>query len=337
VTTQVQSQTSADPTPPPPDADSAQYEALRKELELDVGEQEGAEPEPASAPAEPVTEPAELKPAPTELENLKTALREAREAAKAEQARTDTILAALREAKERRQPQEPEKKAEPQLPDVLADPIGHFQGRIAQLEALLTKTQEGGQQDSQQIKAHLQEQAMWTAVQASEADIRDPRSASHKADYDEACQHLESARIRQLDRMYPSTSPQVAALARQHGFANPNEYKLHLLNQDRTAVAVHALQTGMSPAQLYYELAVDSGYQAKPNGKGQAEPSLVDRAKAQIEAVKKGTKAAVTLSGGSSRKTADDMSSAELADLFIEDPEMADKIWDKMQKAGKLG
>jgi hypothetical protein len=339
MTTQTQ-QTPAD-NPPPVDPDAAAYAALAKELEV---EEQGQQEEPAAEPAaEPVTEPAAEKPAPTEIDNLKSALREAREAHKAEQARTDAILAAMREAKERRgQQQETTAKPaeEAKLPDVQADPIGHFQGRIAQLEEALRYAYQGGQQQTQQIQVHLQEQAMWSTVQASEAAIRDPKSGeAHKPDYDDACRHLEGARIRQLDRMYPSTSPQVQALAKQAGFPDANQYKLHLLNQDRRAVATHALQTGVSPAQLYYDLALDSGYTPKPNGKAPAgQQPLAERAAQQIAAAKKGSKAAVTLSGDTGgRKGPQDMSITDLADLAIEDPEAFDKAWNDMQRAGKLG
>jgi hypothetical protein len=101
---------------PPPDPDAAKWAELAKE----VGVKPGSEPEPEPA-AEPAAEPAEAEPVkqPTELDNLRSALREAREANKAEQARTDAILAALRDAKERRGQPEPAKEAEPaKIPDV---------------------------------------------------------------------------------------------------------------------------------------------------------------------------------------------------------------------------
>jgi hypothetical protein len=64
----------------------------------------------------------------------------------------------------------------------------------------------------------------------------------------------------------------------------------------------------------------------------------VDKAKQQIEAAKKGTKAATTLSGGSgSRKGAEDLSITDLADLFTENPDEADKVWEQMKRSGKLG
>ena len=341
---------------PPVDPDAARYEALAKELEIEqdgssgesgVGDDAAADKSAAASSAEPekadAGEPAP-KPAPTELDNLKTALKEAREAHKAEQARTDAILAALREAKDRRGQQqgEAEKTAAPKLPEVQEDPIGHFTGRIAQLEDALRQSQLGGQQQTQHIQAQLQEQQMWGAVAQAEADIRDPKNPNHKADYDDACNHLITTRARQLDRMYPNNSPQVIAAARQAGFQSPTEYKQALLNQDGRGLIVHALQQGISPAALLYDLAMDAGYQPKAAANGangaQAQPTLAERAQQQIAAAKKGTKASVTLSGGDGgRKGAQDMSITDLADLFTEDPDAADKVWEQMRKAGKLG
>jgi hypothetical protein len=345
MTMQAVQQTPAnDSTAPPADPDAAAYAALAKELEI---EQEGAEPaaEPAESaatePAEP-TEPAG-KPAPTELDNLRSALKEAREAHKAdmarEQARTDNILQALREAKERRGQQQEQKPAEaPQLPDVQSDPIGHFTGRIAQLEQALQYAYQGGQQQTQQITEHLQEQAMWGTIQASEAAIRDPKSPDHKADYDDAVAHLIGVRARQLDEFYPNESPAVIAAARQAGFGTALEYKQALLQNEARSLAQTALQNGSKPALMFYNLALTSGYQPKANGKAPAPAaSLTERAKQQIEAAKKGTKATVTLSGGSaSRKGADDMTQDDLARLFLDDPETADKIFEEMGRAGKL-
>jgi hypothetical protein len=318
---------------PPPDPDAAKWAELAKE----VGVEPGGEPEPEPA-AEPAAEPVEPVKQPTELDNLRSALKEAREANKAEQARTDAIIAALKEARERKGQQEPAKAAEPpKLPEVQEDPIGHFQGRIAQLEAALQYSHQQGGQQTQQIQQHLQEQAMWQSVAASETEIRTPGNPAHKADYDDACQHLEGARVRQLDRMYPDSAPQVQAMARQQGFATPAEFKLSLLNQDRRNVATHALQQGMSPAQLYYELALDSGYQPKANGKA-PEATLAERAQQQLAAARKGTKAAVTLSGDSGgKKGVSDMTQTDLAQLFLENPDEADKVFEQMRRAGKLG
>jgi hypothetical protein len=41
---------------------------------------------------------------------------------------------------------------------------------------------------------------------------------------------------------------------------NVGEMREALLNRDRISVAMYAMQTGQSPAALYYKLAKDRGY-----------------------------------------------------------------------------
>lgn len=324
---------------PPADPDAAKYEALRQQL--GVGEQEQPEPEaePAPEPAvkEPEAEPEKVPAKPehvpyAEHENVQKALRESRAAEKTVNDRLAQFMRIVEDARSQRQPKQEAEPDKPKLPDVLEDPVGHFKAEIAELKAALAHTHQGGQQQTQQIQAHLQEQEFWRAVTVSETEIRTAGSASHKADYDDACQHLEASRVRQLDRMYPSDSAHVQEMARQMGFANPAEYKLSLLNQDRRAVAAHALQQNMSPAQLYYNLALDSGYAPKPNGK--APP--VDKGKQQVEALKRGKAASLSISGGGSGKGAENMSVADLTDMFDEDPDAAMKIFRKMGEKGLL-
>jgi hypothetical protein len=326
--------------PPALDQDAARYAELAKELGV---EQEGREPEPAQQQGEPELQPEAGKGKPEhvpygEHENVQKALREARAAQKASDERLAQLMRIVEDARGPRG-QQPVPAAEaPKLPEVQEDPIAHYNARIAQLEQQLQQITQGSQQDTQQIRAHLQEQAMWQTVQVSETEIR-----SQRPDYDDACQHLESARIRQLERMYPSDAPQVQAFAQQQGFANANEYKLHLLNQDRRSVAMHALQTGVSPAQLYYDLALDSGYQPKvPKSAGNG----VARGQQQLQATKRGQAASVSISGGaSSAKATDELSVSDLAQMYTEaqvagdEKELArlDGVFEKMGKLGRLG
>jgi hypothetical protein len=212
------------------------------------------------------------------------------------------------------------------------DPIGHFTAKIAALEQQLTEARTGTRQTAEQFQAAQQQQQLFQLVQRSETDILDPKNPDHKADYWDACGYLEGQRIKELDRMYPDAAPYAVQYAQQQGFRTPRDLKLATLNHDRQAVAVQALQLGLSPAQVYYNLALDRGYQAKANGKAPA-----DKGKNIIEMAKRGTKAATTISGGSGRKGAQDMSIKDLSDLFIEDPEAADKVWEEMRRQGRLG
>ena len=321
---------------PPPDSDAAKYDALRKELGI---EPEGGKEPPAPAPTEP-SAPAEPDPRAkpehvpfAEHENVQKALREAREQTKAANDQLARFMRIVEDARAR-QPAEPgRKEEEPKLPDVMQDPIGHFTGRIAQLEGLLQQAQQGGQATTQQMQAWQAQQALHAAVNASAQDIRNPQSTNHKADYDAACEHLASVRMKQLDLLYPDDSTQVQAYAQQLGFVTARDLKLAQLRQDEEAVAYQALQLGVSPAMRYYELSLAAGYQ--PNGKA---PNGAERGKQQLETAKKGQAAALSISGGNSgRKGADDMSISDLSDLFLEDSEAANKIFEQWAKAGKLG
>ncbi|SDP41559.1 hypothetical protein SAMN04488061_2911 [Filomicrobium insigne] len=126
------------------------------------------------------------------------------------------------------------------IPDVAEDPIGHFQAKFQALE---------NQQQQQQF---------WGTVIESEKAIRETTP-----DYDDACQHLESSRVRELERSLPDDDARSWVAARQAGFNTPADLRRAQLDQDRVGVAQLAIQRGMSPAQLYYELAADRGYQPK--------------------------------------------------------------------------
>jgi hypothetical protein len=102
-----------------------------------------------------------------------------------------------------------------------------------------------------------------------------------------------------------------------------------ILQTDSAGIAQRAFQLGVSPAMLYYEAAKTRGY-TTPHGSPK-------KANGQIEAAKRGQKAALTISGGEGRKSQNDMSIADLSDLYIEDPDAFDREWDRMKRAGKLG
>lgn len=326
---------------PQADPDAAKYDELRKELGIEA---EAAEPEPQAEPAQQEPgqqqEPAKGKPEHvpySEHENLQRALKEAREQSKTAEARFAQALEALTR---RAQPEpEPKKTEAPKIPDKLEDPIGHFEGKIAQLEAQLQQAAQGSQMTAEQLQTYQQQQQFHAVVVRAEEEINDPKSANHKADYWDAVGHLETQRVKELEHMYPDASPYAAQVAQQYGLRSVAELRTAVLNHDRQAVAVQALQMGMSPAEFYYNLALNRGYQPKaaqraPNG--QFVPA--DKGKQQIEAAKRGKAASVSISGGDGgRKGAEDMSLTDLADLAIENPAEFDKVWEQMARQGKLG
>ena len=325
---------------PAADPDAARYAELAKELDG----LNGAEPQPepqAQPEPQPQPEP-EQKPKPTyeDLErnygNVQEALRQERSAKKASEEQLGRFMRIVEDARARRDQPEAKKDEAPKLPEVQEDPIGHFTGRIAQLEAQLTEARKGVQTTTEEQRAYQQQQMIHSEAVRSEQDIRNPKSQSHKADYDQAIEHLEGLRIRQIDALYgPDDAPGAEQWAQSQGYRSMQEMKVAAIVHDRQAITVQALQRGIPPAQFYYQMAQASGWQTpapKPNG------SLADQAKQQLEASKRGINASVSISGSNSgRKGADDMALSDLADLAIEDPETFDKMWDKMAKAGRLG
>lgn len=329
---------------PPSDPDAAKYEALRKELGIEAEGDEADPPEPAEPPAEPAgkTEPPEPAESPvpdhvprTEHENVQRALRQAREEAQAARAEKAAILQIIEQARAaQRQPPAAKEPDKPKIPDVTEDPIGHFKALNEQLVAKIDALEKGGSQTTEQLQAQVQHQQLLGLVQQSEAAILDAKNPQAKPDYWEACTYLEGQRERELVRMYPDNNLHVQQYAMQQGYRSAAELRMAVLNSDRWAVAVQALQMGVSPAEFYYSLATDRGYQpkAKPNGDGK------DKGQKQIEAAKKGRAAAISISGGDGgRKGAQDMSLSDLADLSIEDPDAFDKAWEDMRKLGRLG
>ena len=319
--------------PPPPSLEDRQWAALREELE--PKQEPAAEPEveavePArTAEAEPerAETPEQLK---TNYSNLQKALQEERNLRRAEQERwkgVQDLVQSLRASKQQDQPA-PEKK----VPSKDEDPIGYFEHRMAEQQAVIEQLKNGTQQFAQQTVQQQEFQQFMSVVDRSEKEIRDSKSASYKADYDDACMHLEQGRIRELMRMYPDNSPYAVQAARQVGLQTAEQLRLWQLNQDRFAVAQQALQLGQSPAEFYYNLAQDRGYQPKASNVVALKPQD------KLEMTRKGVKSSkMSISGGGGSKSTDDLNLSDLADLATEDPDAFDAAWEKMAKSGKLG
>ena len=326
----------ADVAPDPAQlAEDAQWAALQEEIGaedelLEPSEPEG-EPEvqarqPEAAPEKPQPSAEELQ---TNYRNVQTALQQERARRQQSEERLQGITELIANLRAKHQP---EQAAQPEVkqPTVEEDPIGYFNGKIAHFQAELAKLQQGSQQSTQQVQAQLQEQQFWGTVERSEIELR-----KAKPDYDDACRHLETGRVKELARMLPDSSPQAQAMAQQGGFGSVADLRAAMLNRDRIAVAQQAMMLGKSPAELYYELAQERGWAGLPaNSPLAAQPKPKASA---LETQRRGQKAAKTLSGGTGGKGAEEMSLDDLTDLYAEDPEEFDKMWDKMQRAGRLG
>lgn len=334
--------------------DSAEWAALAKEIEgtEDLSpstvddELEAVE---AKAPAEPKSSPEPEKPKPSydQLEsNYKNAQgafkaeRDARKRAEDQIANYNKAIEELREQRRQRVEQANPQPEAPKIPDVNEDPIGHFSARLAERDKVIEQLLHQNQQTSQQSQAQQQEQIFWNHVSHAEAEFRktSPKvtvNGQETSDYDAACEHLKQHRMSELAYLYPDESPIAAREAQQYGFPSPGHLRMAILQQDAVAIAHRAFQLGVSPAQMYYEAAKGRGY-ATP----QAAPAVSKAAaktSPQIESARRGQKASLTISGGEGRKSSNDMSIADLTDLYKEDPVEADKIFDRMAKAGLLG
>jgi hypothetical protein len=145
----------------------------------------------------------------------------------------------LEQRRQERQQQAQQPRQE--IPSTEEDPIGHFSHRMAQMEW------------------HAGQKHFVDAVEHSERQARELIS-----DYDEACEHLETGRMRELEMQYPDNHPQAKAIARHYGYPSPAHLRAACLNADRVNIVKHAMQTGQSPAQLYYKIAIMRGFQARP-------------------------------------------------------------------------
>ncbi|HEY1243350.1 MAG TPA: hypothetical protein VGF29_00830 [Hyphomicrobiaceae bacterium] len=145
------------------------------------------------------------------------------------------------------QPPQPQPRYEPEpLPDVTDDPIGHFQGRVTDLEGF----------------AH-QQHAQAQGRQMHDLVMRDEAAAEKELhDYWDACAHLEQARAKELEKLIPDT-PEGHMYAQRAGLPNAAAARAAQLNLDRQQVAAWAIQNGQSPAAVYYGLAQQRGYRSK--------------------------------------------------------------------------
>ena len=348
------------PTPAPgsdpstPD-ESAQWAALEAELETpDPILDAPPEGEPTPPPPPPQDDaPPDDEPPPGDRPKLTyetleqnqrrtaAALKEEREARRRVEENLQRILEEQRAARTERdtlrRATDPPPQPKP-IPNVEEDPIGHFQARTEILEEMLRQTYQGQQMTAQQIQAEREEQTFWGHVEASEAAARaampkvEVEGRGQVSDYDLACEHLKQHRMSELENLYPDTSAIAQAEARQYGLPSPAHLRQAILKQDAIGIAQRAYQLGRQPAELYYKAAQGRGYVSpqavagkKPNGNG------------QLDAHRRGQRAALTISGGEGRKSANEMSVADLSELFIDDPDEFDKQWDRMAKAGKLG
>ena len=225
------------------------------------GESDGPAPEktpepetPPEAKAEAAPEtPAEAEPEETSGGDPRKALHEERERrraiakerdeAKLSFAKLQSRLDTLTEiAKTAANPQ-PQKPAEPEIPDINVDPVGHFRVKSAMLEKQVQDMAAWKTAQEQQFTQTNNVQRISQIAQVQEGEFK-----KITPDYDQASQHLINQRDAEL----------VA-----YGITDPMERK-NIIAQDAMTIAANALANGKNPAQVIYDMSKARGYSATP-------------------------------------------------------------------------
>ncbi len=275
-------------------------EETLEQPEPEIEEQEVPETQPA-----PAAKPAQAGGKPPQGHVPQQALHEAREQLKAERARADRLEQTFQRFIERQTPQpQPGTKEDP-LPDFQTDPMGNLAARLERAERRNAEFEQRGQQQQQQEQQQGQTQELLNRYAASVRTFK--REAQ---DYDTAYQFVADARDRELEML---------------GWDDPAE-RANRLQYEEGVIVGRALRTGKDPARVLYEYAKARGY------KGPA-PQQEDDKLARLQ---RGANAAKTLNGGKPPQS-EEMTLERLAELQDSDPDAADKLWEKMRRAGKLG
>ncbi len=317
-------------------AEQAKWDLLEKDVSGDEPEAEAPEAEAKEEPeavekverteAEKAKEPIPYEELDKRHKQIQGALSEERNLRRQAAERAQNMEAVLRQVVAQRQ-QAAQQEAAPKVPTIEEDPIGYFQHELASAKAEIQRLTQGSQQTVEQFQRAQHEQRFWGEVQRSEQEMR-----SANPDYDPAVTFLEESRVRELELMIPDTAQ---AYAEQSGYESPAAMRAAVLNNDRITIARQALQMQMSPAELYYKIAHQRGYKAA----APAVPQISRKATAQatpITATKAGMAASKSLSGGVGG-TSNVMTADDLAQLYLDDPDKADKEFKRMKNAGLLG
>ena len=260
----------ADAAAPPADEPSA-----------DVDAEPEADPEAPDAPGAPQADTIRkvngaLKEERDRRRDIEQQLAEERRQRQVLDERTNLLLQRIAGAQ---QPAAPAPDA-PKIPEKDQDPIGHFDQRIAPLEAAVRQMTQGVQQQSQQAQAQQVMQQVVGRCMEQEANFR-----TETPDYDSAAQFLRESRDRQLQAI---------------GMDNPLERKAWIDNEAQQ-IAVGSVQRRTNFAKAIYDLAVVSGY-TKAAPAPAADPTPAVDPAARLEQQRQGQQQARSL--GSARGSA---------------------------------
>lgn len=323
-------------------ADAAQYAALEKEFG-DAAQQsqpEKASVEPAKTePEKPQQQEAPKQQAPLPYEELdrryrglQGALGESRaetRAAKEAQERFSRQLEGMQEVIRRmQQPKEAPREIAPGIPEppVLTN-LRQELGQVAEQNAQITRQQQAFLEQNQK-RTELEQIVRKTAASEQAFLQKSP-------DYYDAARHLMGARMSELELFYPDDSAAAQDAAARLGMQSVAELREAVFEQERETFLRQISQSGVDPAQAVYRLAQTRGYQAKKAAPAAPAAPQQRPADEKIAQMKKGMEAQTGLPAGGA--PSNDPSIEELANLYLEDPEKADKMFRKMQEQGLLG
>lgn len=311
-------------------AELAAYNALEKEIDAEDGgapaDEAAAEaPDTKLEPEQPKDEKDKAQQARLTYEELEKrhkdlqgALGQERATRKAEaerRANMETVLRQVVAERQQRAQQAQQQTAEPE-PTLETDPAGFFQRKLAEQERMINDLRTQSTRSAEEV----QQAQFWSYVDRAESAMR-----ASNPDYAPAVSAMEQARMAELSVMVPD---EAVEFAQQHGYETPADLRAAILNRDRVSIAQQALAMRRNPAELYFEIAKHRGF-VKPAQAKSGATQVIDMARA-------GQKAAKSIAGGGSTSASADMSAEDLADLYLTDPDQADKVFATMKSKGLL-
>lgn len=314
------------------DDDHARYAEMAKEL---------GNPAPAAAPAAepPAAAPAERKPDPLPYEELDKRYRNLQGALGEARGETRTIKQTMDQltTDNQRMQQFLQRIAQQQTPAPDEDPyLGPVQRQVQALADQQRQILEYQKQQQETYEQQRRQQTMVSSVNASEAQF-----ARENPDYYEAVEHLKHGRLQEYAVMYPDGHAATETMAVNNGFRTAAEMREAMLMQDVQHIGSMAMQQGMKPAEMAYNLSKQRGYtprQAAPAAlAAPAAPAARPQA-SRIDTIRQGQQAASSLSTGPTGSPTESAwpSHSELARMYLEDPEKAEGFIAKMQRSGAL-
>lgn len=319
---------------PTGDGDAARYAEMAKTYADPPVETDVKSVEPAAEPVKEV-KAEEKKPEPLPYEeiekrykNLQGALGEARGETRTIKQQMEQVAADNRRLQEfLRQIAEP--KQQPEDEDPYLGPVQRQLGTLAEQQRQIAE-----QQRQQQEAWEAQQRS---AMLAQSVSTEEQRFAEKTPDYYTAIGHLRAARAAEYAAMYPDGYANAETYAINQGFRTAADLRQALLARDVQGLAEHAYQLGINPAELAYTLAKQRGYAQKQLAPA-APAALPSAPQDRIAAIRNGQQAATSLSTGASGGPAESgfPSQAELARMYLEDPEKAEGIIARMKRAGVL-